>query len=85
MHDVHYVHYLIVEFVVSFQVSVELSIEDRVLKDTSANIAYSVDSLCDHFCPLFCAGWLAYINNTYGANQPRQAQSVGQESVVVED
>jgi hypothetical protein len=70
MRDVHYVHYLIVEFIVSFQVRVELSIEDRVWKDTRAIIADSVDSLCDHFSPLFCAGWLAYINKTHGANQP---------------
>jgi hypothetical protein len=82
---VHYVHYLIVEFNVSFQVSVELSIEDRVWKDTRANIADSVDRLGDEFRPLFRAGWLAYINKTYCANQPRQAQSVGQEPVAVED
>ncbi len=85
MQYVHYVHYLIVEFIVSFQVSVELSIEDCVWKDTRANIADSVDSLGDQYRPLFCASWLAYINKTYGANQPRQAQSVGQEPVVAED
>ncbi len=81
----HYLHYLIVEFIVSFHVRVELSIEDSVWKDTRANIADSVDSFGDQFRPLFHAGWLSYINKTYGANQPRQAQSVGQEPAVVED
>jgi hypothetical protein len=86
IHDyVHYVHYFIVEFIVSFQVRVELSIEDHAWKDTCANIAYSVESLRYQFRPLFLAGWLAYINKTYSANQPRQAQSVGQEPVVVGD
>jgi hypothetical protein len=62
-----------------------VSIEDLVWKDTSANIAYSVDSLGNQFSPLFSARWLVYVNKTYGANQPRQAQSVGQEPVAVED
>jgi hypothetical protein len=81
VHYVHYVYHLIVEFVLWLQVNVELSIEDCVLKDTRANLADSVDSLGDEFSPLFHAGWLAYINKTVGANQPRQ----GQEPVVVED
>jgi hypothetical protein len=87
VHFVHYVHYLIVEFIESFQiqVSVGLSIEGCMWKETHAKIADSVDSLCDQFSPLFSAGWLAYINKIFGANQPRQAQSVGKEPVVVED
>ncbi len=85
MHYVHYVHYFIVEFIVFYQVSVEFSIEDCVWKFICANIAYSVDSHGSQFSPLFSAGWLAYINKTYGASQPRQAQSVGQEPFGVED
>jgi hypothetical protein len=85
LHYVHYVHYLIVEFIVFYQVSVEFSIEDRVWKFIRANITDSVDSLGSQFRPLFRAGWLSYINKTYGASQPRQAQSVGQEPWVVED
>ena len=85
MHYVHYLHYLIIEFIVSFQVRSELGIADNVWQKTRATIANTVDSLSDEFRPLFRAGWLAYINKTYGAAQPRPAQSVGQEPVVVED
>jgi hypothetical protein len=62
---------LIVELIVSFQGRVELSMEDRVWKDTRAKLANSVDSLGNQIRPMFRAGWLAYINQTYGANQPR--------------
>ncbi len=69
----------------SFQVSSEFGIADNVWQKTRAAIAKTVDSLCDEFCPLFRAGWLAYINKTYGAAQPRSDQSVGHEPVGAED
>ena len=66
------------------QVRLELGIADHVWQATRAAIAKTVDSLGDEFCPLFRTGWLAYINRTYGAPQPRPARSVGQEPVVVD-
>jgi hypothetical protein len=71
-------------FIFSFQVSLELGIPDNVWQNTLETIAKSVDSLGYEFHPLFRAGWLAYINKTYGAPQPRPDQSVGKEPVVVE-
>ena len=70
-----------------FQVRVEIGVADNVWHQIRAKIALTVDDLGilgDEFRPLFRAGWLAYIHKTHGAAQPRQAQSVGQEPVVVE-
>ncbi len=85
LHYMYYLHYLIIQYIVSFQVSSEFGIADNVLQKTRAAIAKTVDSLCNEFCPLFHAGWLAYINKTYGAAQPRPDQFVGHKPVVVED
>ncbi len=68
-----------------FQVRVEIGVADHVWQQIRANIALTVYDLGDEFRPLFRAGWLAYIHKTYCAAQPRQAQSVGKEPVVVED
>jgi hypothetical protein len=69
----------------SFQICSELGIPDNAWQKTRETIAKTVDSLRDEFRPLFSSGWLEYINKTYGAAQPRQDRSVGQEPVVVED
>ena len=53
----------------SLQVRAELSIADHVWQKKRQAIADSVDSLGDQFRPLFRAGWLAYINKTYGAKR----------------
>ncbi len=63
----------------------EIGVADNVWHQIRAKIALTVDDFGDKFRPLFRAGWLAYIHKTYGAAQPNQAQSVGQEPVVVED
>jgi hypothetical protein len=74
------------EFIMSLLVRAELSIADHVWQKKHQAIADSVDSLGDQFRPLFRAGWLAYINKTYGAKKPRarQAPSLGQALMVVD-
>ncbi len=66
----------------SLQDFVDLGLADNVWQEKGAAIVATVDSLGDKLKPELCAGWLAYIRETYqdGAGAAAAAPSVGEDT-----
>jgi hypothetical protein len=67
------------------QVHVELGIADHVWQEKRAAIAATVVALGNKFKAELCAGWLAYIRETFPDGPVAPAATAGKETLVLGD